>query len=170
MFRRRRTTGLLPVMGFGLALVVLILDQLTKYWIVGIIDLDAGGPGAQIKVLDPIFNLTMVWNRGVSFGLFGAESLWQRAILIGFSAVISMMLAVWMTKTSRLLQALSFGLIIGGAIGNVIDRVLYGAVVDFLDFSGLYFPYVFNVADAGISIGVALLFADLIFNGEEGRR
>ncbi|WP_019959847.1 signal peptidase II [Woodsholea maritima] len=170
MFRRKRSGGLLPVYGFTIAGVVLILDQLSKYWITQILDLDAGGPGAQVKVLDPIFNLTMVWNRGVSFGLFTADSLWQRSVLIGFSLAVSAFLVVWMTKTTRALQALAFGLIIGGAVGNVIDRALYGAVVDFLDFSGLYFPYVFNIADAGICVGVALLFADLLFNSDDARR
>lgn len=164
MFTRRRGDARLAWTGFALAALVIVLDQLSKHWILRVVDLDAGGPGNQILVLDPIFNLTMVWNRGVSFGLFAADSLWQRLVLVGFSLAISGFLAVWLSRAERLLQAASFGLIIGGALGNVIDRLLYGAVADFLDFSGLYFPYVFNIADAAISIGVVGLLLDLVIN------
>ncbi len=160
MFRRRRRDPGLAVFGFALAGVVVLLDQLTKHWILRVVDLDAGGPGSRIEVLDPWFNLTMVWNRGVSFGLFAADSLFQRALLIGFSLGVATFIAVWLTRAERRLQAVSFGLIIGGALGNVIDRLAYGAVADFLDFSGLHFPYVFNVADASITIGVACLILD----------
>jgi len=152
------------MMGFGLAGFIIVIDQLTKHWILRMVDLDAGGPGSQIQVFDPWFNLTMVWNRGVSFGLFAADGLLQRALLIGFSLGVSAFIATWLAKAERRLQAVAFGLIIGGAIGNVIDRIAYGAVADFLDFSGLYFPYVFNVADAAISIGVAGLILDLILS------
>lgn len=148
-------------MGFMLAGGVMIIDQITKLIMLNMLNLETVG---QIKILDPIFNLTMVWNRGVSFGLFEAESLMQRLILVGFSLVISTVLAIWMLRATRRLQVISFGLVIGGAIGNVIDRLWYGAVVDFLDFSGLYFPFVFNVADAAISVGVALLLLDMFIN------
>ncbi|MEO1040077.1 MAG: signal peptidase II [Pseudomonadota bacterium] len=169
MFARRRPSRMMALSGFTLAGLILIADQLVKHWILRIIDLDAGGAGSRIQVLDPWFNLTMVWNRGVSFGLFQADSLWQRLILIGFALAISALLAVWLTRAVRWMQAVAFGLIIGGAIGNVIDRIAYGAVADFLDFSGLWFPYVFNVADASISIGVVVLIADLLISGDDGR-
>jgi signal peptidase II len=157
----------LAAIGAGLAVLVIVLDQATKLWVLHGLGFMEGGPGTRIEVLDPWFNLTMVWNRGVSFGLFAAESLWTRLLLIGFSLVIAGVIAVWLTRAERKLQALAFGLIIGGAIGNVIDRVAYGAVADFLDFSGLWFPYVFNVADAAISVGVAGLVLDVIVNGSE---
>lgn len=166
MFSKRRGSAGLAFSGFALAGLVVILDQFSKHWILRVADLDRIG---QIQVLDPWFNLTMVWNRGVSFGLFAADSLWQRLILVALSLAISGFLAAWLTRTERTLQAVSFGLIIGGAIGNVIDRLAYGAVADFLDFSGLWFPYVFNVADAAISIGVFLLLVDLAFEGRRGR-
>lgn len=162
---RRRPRGL-PVLGFAIAVAILIADQISKHVILRVVDLDVVG---QVQVLDPWFNLSMVWNRGVSFGLFQADSDWQRYILIAVSLLISGFLAVWLLKAQRRLQAVSFGMIIGGAIGNVIDRFVYGAVADFLDFSGLYFPYVFNVADAGISIGVAVLLLDTFLNGEAGK-
>jgi signal peptidase II len=161
----RRPRGL-AVLGFAVAVAVFIADQISKHVILRVVDLDRIG---QIQVLDPWFNLTMVWNRGVSFGLFQADSLWQRAILIALSLVISGFLALWMFNALRRLQAISFGMIIGGAIGNVVDRVAYGAVADFLDFSGLYFPFVFNVADAGISVGVAVLLLDAVLNDDERR-
>ena len=169
MFRRRKTNRMLTIAGFVLALVVLVADQITKHWILRIVDLDAGGPGSQIEVFDPWFNLTMVWNRGVSFGLFQADSLWQRGLLVVFSLAVAALLAVWLTRAHRFGQAVAYGLIIGGAIGNVIDRIAYGAVADFLDFSGLWFPYVFNVADAAISVGVVVLLLDLFISGEEDR-
>ena len=150
--------------GYGLAVIVLILDQVSKYIILNVADLDSGGAGNRIEVMDPWFNLTMVWNRGVSFGLFEAESLVQRLILVGLSLAISLALIIWTARAERRLQVIAFGMIIGGAIGNVIDRLVYGAVADFLDFSGLYFPYVFNVADAGISVGVAILLLDMFLN------
>lgn len=161
----RRPRGL-PMFGFVVAGAIFIADQISKLVMLRVVDLDRIG---QVQVLDPWFNFTMVWNRGVSFGLFQADSLWQRAILIGLSLAIAAFLAVWMFKAARRFQALAFGMIIGGAIGNVVDRIAYGAVADFLDFSGLYFPFVFNVADAGISVGVAFLLLDSLLNGDDRR-
>ncbi len=160
MFSRRRRSPL-ALMGFLVALGILIADQISKHVILRVVDLDVIG---QIRVLDPWFNLTMVWNRGVSFGLFQAGSWWQVGLLIAVSLGVSALLASWMMQAERRLQAISFGMIIGGAIGNVIDRVAYGAVADFFDFSGLWFPYVFNVADAAISLGVAVLILDLFLS------
>ena len=172
MFSRRRRSPF-ALMGFLVALGILIADQVSKHVMLRVVDLDrlcpAPGPCARssestIFVLDPWFNLTMVWNRGISFGLFQAGSWWQIGILIAVSLGVSALLASWMIQAERRLQAISFGMIIGGAIGNVIDRLAYGAVADFFDFSGLYFPYVFNVADAAISLGVVVLVLDLFFS------
>ncbi|MEQ8434166.1 MAG: signal peptidase II [Oceanicaulis sp.] len=166
MFSRRRPAASIVLFGFAVALIVFAADQATKLWILNGIDLDARAPGDSIILIDPIFKLTMVWNRGVSFGLFPADSWWQRGLLIAVSLAISGLLAVWMFSARRRLQALAFGMIIGGALGNVLDRFFYGAVADFLDFSGLYFPFVFNIADAGISVGVAVLILDLVLHGD----
>lgn len=160
MFSRRRRSPY-AVMGFLVALGILAADQISKHVILRVVDLDVIG---QIRVLDPWFNLTMVWNRGISFGLFQAGSWWQIGLLIAVSLGVSALLARWMMQAERPLQAISFGMIIGGAIGNVIDRIAYGAVADFFDFSGLWFPYVFNVADASISLGVAALILDLFLS------
>ena len=186
LFSRRRPTAGIVVFGFAVALIVFVADQASKLWILNAVDLDRFcpapgpcGPAAQASAIviidpvfrpdDPVFALSMVWNRGVSFGLFQADSPWQTALLIAVSLIISGFLAVWMFSAVRRLQALAFGMIIGGAIGNVLDRFFYGAVADFLDFSGLYFPYVFNIADAGISAGVAVLILDLVLHGDKDR-
>lgn len=169
MFGRPRRSPF-ALLGYLTALGFLIVDQITKHIMLRVVNLD-GMPSQpqRIEVLDPWFNFTMVWNRGISFGLFQAGSWWQIGLLIAISLAISALLGVWMMQAERRLQAISFGMIIGGAIGNVIDRIAYGAVADFLDFSGLYFPYVFNVADSAISVGVALLILDLFINGDRQR-
>ena len=141
---------------FGLALFIVIFDQLTKAWIISGIDLQEMG---QVTVLPPIFNLTWVENRGVSFGLFGDGS--ARWMLSIFSVIVAGVLGWWALKADRRLLVSAIGLVMGGAIGNVIDRIRFGFVVDFLDFSGTgVFPWVFNVADSAITIGVILLIAD----------
>jgi len=147
---------------YVLALVIIIADQITKAMVLSAI----GTPvefirdGTRIaEVLPPVFNLTYVLNTGVSFGMFGGgEARW---VLSVFSIVVAGGLAFWALKADRRLLAAAIGLVIGGAIGNVIDRIRFGGVVDFLDFSGTGgFPWIFNIADAGISVGVALLILD----------
>lgn len=141
---------------FGLALLIVIVDQLTKGWIISGLDLREIG---QVTVLPPIFNLTWVENRGVSFGLFGDGS--ARWYLSVFSILVAGALGWWALRADRRLLITAIGLVMGGAIGNVIDRVRFGFVVDFLDFSGTgVFPWVFNIADSAISIGVILLIWD----------
>lgn len=156
----------LALIGAGLAVLVIVLDQASKLWVLHGLGFMEGGAGTRIEVLPP--GSTSPWcGIGVSFGLFAAESVWMRLVLIGFSLAIAGVIAFWLTHAERLLQATAFGLIIGGALGNVIDRVACRAVADFLDFSGLWFPYVFNVADAAISVGVAGLVLDVILSGSE---
>lgn len=141
---------------YATAAAVLVLDQLSKLWILSFLGREQG---ASVPLLGPL-HLTMVHNYGMSFGLL-KNSDWGRWLLIGFSIVVVIGLAIWARKATKLLPALGIGMIIGGAIGNnLIDRVLYGYVVDFIDVSRLYFPWVFNVADSGISVGVALLLLD----------
>ncbi len=148
----------LGVFAYVLALGVVALDQLSKYWILFVYDL----PGKVAVEVSPIFSLSMVWNRGVSFGLFrspdGQELI--RWLLAAFSAAVAVGLIVWARRIGRPLLSVAIGLINGGAVGNLIDRVRWGAVADFLNFSGLHFPWVFNVADSAITVGVALLLLD----------
>lgn len=150
---------------YGFAVLVIVLDQLTKSWVMNGIDLREIG---QVPVWSGVFNLTWVENRGVSFGLFGDGS--ARWLLSAFSIVVSAILAWWALKADRRLLVSAIGLVMGGAIGNVIDRIRFGYVVDFLDFSGLGFPYVFNVADAAINVGVALLILDTLLTERAARR
>lgn len=152
--RDRILIGLLP------ATILFIADQVSKWWILEQVQLPRLG---RIEI-SPIFDLTMVWNYGVSFGLLKAGSELERWGLVVLSGVISGVFAVWLARAERRLTALALGVVIGGALGNMVDRIRYGAVADFLDFSGLHFPYVFNVADAAITIGAVVLFIDLMFN------
>lgn len=141
---------------FGLALLVIVLDQATKAWMISGLELMETG---HIQVLPPLFNLTWVENRGVSFGLFGDGS--ARWFLSVFSVVVAGVLGWWAMRTDRRMLITAIGLVMGGALGNVIDRIRFGYVVDFIDVSGIgFFPWIFNVADSAITIGVILLIWD----------
>ncbi len=148
----------------GLVPLILVLDQATKWWVLNtpvfnaLACLEARRGCGQIEV-SGIFDLTMVWNRGMSYGLFQSEGA-ARWLLVALTLTIAIVFAIWLARAERRLTALSLALVVGGAVGNVIDRIRFGAVVDFFDFSGLWFPYVFNVADAAISVGAVLLFLD----------
>jgi len=152
--------------GIGLAALMIVLDQATKLYIVHGIALPER-PFGRIEI-SGIFDLTYTENRGVSFGLF-AGGMTSRVLLSVLSLVVSGFLVRWLGLIVRPLTAIGAGLILGGALGNLIDRVAYGYVVDFLDFSGLYFPYIFNVADAAINVGVVFLLYDtLVLERREG--
>jgi signal peptidase II len=144
---------------YAIAAAVVVLDQASKAWVLGPFGLADRGP---VEVL-PIFRLSMVWNPGVSFGLLAAKGDLGRWLLVGFAAAVVVVLAVWARRMTRPLTALAIGLVMGGAIGNnIIDRVRFGAVADFLDFSGMGFKWVFNVADSAITVGVALLLVEML--------
>ena len=144
-------------MAYVLAIAVVALDQASKFWILHVLKLPDLAP---VRVL-PFFQLNMVWNEGVSFGLLRSDSSAGRWVLVLFAFIVVAALAVWARKVTRPLTATALGLVIGGAIGNnLIDRVRFGAVADFLDFHALYFPWVFNLADSAISVGVLLLLMD----------
>ena len=137
------------------ALAVLVIDQLLKLLVVEMLDLRSR---LVIPVAEPWFSLTMAWNEGINFGLldFGASGRW---VLVGLAAAIVIGLLWWVRRTRGFLPALGVGAIVGGALGNVIDRVRYGAVADFINMSccGISNPFAFNVADAAIFGGAALL-------------
>lgn len=153
---------------FGLvaAVIVIAFDQATKYWIVAHVMV----PPRPIEVTS-FFNLVMAWNPGVSFSLLQIDSAWMPWILSAVALAIVTVLAFWLRKADRRLPALAIGLVIGGALGNVIDRVQYGAVADFLDFhwGGFHWP-AFNVADSAISIGVVMLIGDALFGSRESSK
>jgi signal peptidase II len=137
----------------GLAALVVILDQLTKYLVRSTFSLHE-----SIEVT-PFFNLVFVFNRGAAFSFLSDASGWQRIFFIALALAASLWI-VWLLRkhASQVLFCLALSLILGGAIGNVIDRLVFGAVVDFLDFHlrGYHWP-VFNAADSAISCGAALL-------------
>ena len=143
-------------LGFGIAAVVFLLDQLTKYWIINVVHLVERG---SIEVL-PFFRLTYVGNIGVSMGLFNAYTAVGRWFLVAVTGAIAAAVAVWIAREKARADVIALGLILGGALGNIVDRVRFGYVVDFLHFFwGEHSFWVFNVADAAISTGVLLLLS-----------
>ncbi len=147
---------------FAVATICLLLDQATKIWIVYQADLAARG---SINML-PVLDLVLVWNRGISYGLFQQDSDLGRWLLAGLTVAATVALWIWSTRVTERLTAIALALIIGGAIGNGIDRIVYGAVVDFVYFHvGDFSWYVFNLADAWIVAGVAGLLYDSFTNG-----
>jgi signal peptidase II len=152
-------------LGLALAAAVAVADQLVKWWAIPALSATPGG----IEVL-PFFNLVMVWNRGVSFGLLGGAAL-PPLLLAGFAGLVAVGLAVWLARVDGRWPVVGIGLIIGGAVGNIVDRLLHGAVADFFDFHvGAYHWPAFNVADAAISVGLAALVIDSLLIRREGRK
>ena len=152
--------------GWMVAIGALIADQLSKNYLLYGLDFRSLGPAARTQVL-PFFDLVMVWNRGVSYGLFQAGSFAGMAVLTIFSLVAVVALSWWLIKAERLILGVGLGLVIGGALGNVIDRILYGAVADFFHFYAFGHDwYVFNVADAAITVGVVVLLLDAFIRPE----
>ncbi|HSK39744.1 MAG TPA: signal peptidase II [Arenibaculum sp.] len=148
-------------LGLATAAVWMVLDQVTK-WL--ILDLVMQPP--RVIEVTSFFNLVMAWNRGVSFSLFSHEAAVMPYLLSALALAIAGFLLTWLRRVDRPFPAVCLGLVIGGAIGNVIDRLRFGAVADFLDFHlwGYHYP-AFNVADMGISVGVLLLVLDGLFGG-----
>ena len=151
------TRNRLTSLGLLASLLVLAADQASKYWVREVLDLPTLG---SIAIL-PVLNFTMVWNRGVTFGLLNSLGDWSGLVLTGGALVVVAALGVWLRRAERRLVAASIGAIAGGAIGNVIDRLRFGAVVDFIHAHAWGWSwYVFNVADAAIVCGVAALVLD----------
>jgi len=145
------------MIGVAVALVALVVDQASKYWVLDVLRVAEVGP---IEVTS-FFNLVMVWNHGVSFGMLSQPGSNVPYFLMFVAAVIVSGMGYWLHRCQDRLLAVAIGLVIGGAIGNVIDRVRFGAVADFLDFHlmGYHYPS-FNVADSCIVIGVMMLLWD----------
>jgi signal peptidase II len=142
---------------YAAAALVVVLDQAVKLWLVGPFLLPLKG---SVRVAGPL-SLSFVQNRGVSFGLMQAEAGLVRWALVVFSLGVAAALIAWARRPERASVAAGLGLIIGGAVGNAIDRARLGYVIDFIDVQRLgFFPWVFNVADSAITVGVALLLLD----------
>ncbi len=144
------------------ALVMTLLDQMTKVWVVKILHL----PVLRQINLGPVFDFTYVRNYGASFGMFRG-GLPSRIFLSVLAFGIILVLINWLTTVTRPLAAAGIAFILGGAAGNLVDRVLYGYVIDFIDFSAMHFPWVFNIADTSINVGVGLLLLDAFLGRDE---
>jgi signal peptidase II len=150
----------------AIGVAILLADQATKAWIADLI-LD---PPRQI-ILTGFLNLTPVWNRGVSFGLFASDDPIGPWVLAGLATAVSVGLAAWLARSPRGMARPALALVIGGALGNVVDRLRFGAVFDFVDVhaAGWHWP-AFNLADSAITIGVALLLFDGLFQPSTPRK
>jgi signal peptidase II len=147
--------------GILAALAVLVLDQASKLWLLDVFDIGRRG---AVRIT-PFFDLVLAWNPGISFGWFQNEGQIAQIGLLAIKAVAVIVLSIWMARSRHRLAIVALGLIIGGAIGNAIDRFAYGAVVDFALFhlqigSNTFNWYVFNLADTAIVVGVAALLYD----------
>lgn len=149
--------------GLGIAGLAFVLDQISKYWILE----HVMAPPRAIEVT-PFFNLVLAWNKGVSFGMFNDHSDYGPILLTILALAISAALLVWMYRADDRLTVMALGLIVGGALGNVIDRVRFGAVTDFLDVHafGYHWP-AFNVADSAVCVGAAILIGSSLFRRDE---
>lgn len=150
--------------GLVAAITTLVLDQATKQWLLQVFDL----PRRGAFEVTSFFDLVMAWNTGISYGWFQNQGPLGQTLLVALKAVAVVVMAVWMARSQTWLASLSLGLIIGGALGNAIDRLLYGAVVDFallhVQIGGTtYNWYVFNLADVAIVAGVVGLLYDSFF-------
>lgn len=162
-----------PLLRSGLiaAAVALVLDQASKLWLLNVFEL---GPRGTVSVT-PFFDLVLAWNTGISYGWFQDTGPAGQALLLAVKATAVIVLAVWMAKSGTRLAVTGLGLIIGGAIGNAIDRLAYGAVVDFALFhvqigGKTYNWYVFNLADVAIVAGVAALLYDSFVTSSAAKR
>jgi len=143
------------VMAYSFALLIFVVDQLSKWFVIGPLNLEA----VQNIELLPFFDFTWVENRGISLGIAQAQNETHRWILVAVTAAIAVGVAWWIRREEARGDQLALAMVLGGALGNIVDRMRYGYVVDFLDLHfGTFRPfYVFNVGDAAISIGVVIL-------------
>ncbi len=158
--------------GFGLAvaLAAALIDQASKLWILFVLEL---GIRESITVT-PFLDLMLTWNTGISYGLFRQEGPLGQWALLALKAIAAVLLWIWLTRASSRLTALSLGLIIGGAVGNAIDRLAYGAVADFILFhitteTYSFQWYVFNLADVAIVAGVIGLIYETLFGADAAK-
>ena len=153
-------------LGISLALLITSLDQFTKWWVLA----EVMNPPAIITVT-PNLNLVLVWNRGVSFGILNQGSAWIPWLLSTVTVAICFCLFIWLRRVQSKWLAVALGLIIGGALGNLVDRLRFGAVFDFLDVHvGIYHWPAVNVADSAITFGVGMLLIDALITGREERK
>ncbi|WP_421695623.1 signal peptidase II [Aestuariivirga sp.] len=161
---RGRLWGPLAPLTLAMAALVFGFDQLHKYWMLDVYGISEKAP---IRITS-FFDLVMVWNRGISYGLFSTHT---QELLILVSVCIAFLLWIWACGVRNALSAAALGMVIGGALGNALDRFARGAVADFFHFHYQQFSwYVFNIADVAIVAGVALLMYESLFPRERGSR
>lgn len=158
-------------LGLVFAALLLLADQASKWWILEVVELPQRR-NIPLLELGPVgLDLTMVWNRGVTFGLLSGEGAWNHLLLALVALAVAGFLLRWLARAETRLVTLSLGAVIGGAIGNVIDRLRFGAVVDFVDVHAWgWHWYVFNIADAAIVCGVIALVGDALIRPESKRK
>lgn len=151
-------------LGLIVASLTLIADQGNKLWMIYVYDIGTKQP----VTLTPFFDLILVWNKGISYGMLQQDGLLGRLALVAFAVVVSLALIFWLARINTGLTAVSIGLIVGGAAGNAIDRAVYGAVADFFSLHAFGFQwYIFNIADVAIVAGVIGLLYDSLFGGHK---
>jgi signal peptidase II len=156
-FGKLRLWGRFSLPGLAAAILALAADQAHKYWMIETYRIAERG---RVEIT-PFLDLVMIWNRGISYGLLQQDSLRGRLLLMVFSVTAVTVLYLWMSNAASRLVAVSLGLIVGGALGNIADRIMHGAVADFFSFHYAgYYWYVFNVADVAITAGVIGLILD----------
>ena len=146
-----------------LAIAVIVLDQISKHWV------SAALTYGEPVVFTPFFNFTLLHNPGAAFSFLSDAGGWQRWFFTVVAAVVSVVLVIWLARVSeKRYEALALALILGGAIGNLYDRVVLGYVVDFIvvHYQDYYWP-AFNIADSAITVGAALLILDMLFGKDK---
>ncbi len=148
-------------LGFWFAAAALAADQLHKWWMLSIVEIAE----RQVITVTPFFDVVLVWNRGVSYGWFQQDSDLGIYLLVAFTALAVLAMIIWLATCDGARVAVALGLIIGGALGNGIDRLVHGAVADFFSFHAFgFYWYIFNLADVAIVAGVAVLLYDSILD------
>ena len=165
------TWGPFSRLGLTAALIAAACDQALKLWLVFVFGLEGRG----LVRLTPFLDLVLIWNRGISYGLFQQDGPFGQWALLALKTVAVALLWLWMARAGSRLTAISLGLIIGGAVGNAIDRIAYGAVADFVLFhvttaSFSFKWYVFNLADTAIVAGVVGLLYDSLVGGRAAKQ
>jgi signal peptidase II len=156
-----RMIGPMSRSGLTAALIALLIDQVHKWWMIEELHFAAGQ--SRIEVAS-FFDIILTWNRGISYGLFKQDGALGQWGLTAFAVLIVIALGVWLAQLKDRLSAVSVGLIMGGALGNAIDRIRFGAVADFFHFHlGSFSWYIFNIADVSIVFGVAGLLYESLF-------
>ena len=153
-------------LGFAAAFAALAIDQLHKNWALFVFDIAARQP----LHITPFLDMILAWNRGISYSLFASDSERGRYVLLVLTLAATAFLALWLWRSKHPLTSLALGLLVGGALGNALDRYLYGAVADFFLFHvGRFSWYVFNLADVAIVAGVGLLLYEFLLLGQPAK-